>query len=422
MNEKNQMISQLIIALKTGKISASKDLELISFLTKNNSISLENWLSSNSLPEFEINKKIINCLEQIHTKFDLNKLEKDIINNKRIKLTQISIELESYGIHNNTPFEKILAIFKNNCINIQTLSKEELSTHKNSNLIELFLEKNKLNRELKQFDNLVQNKNDNNIIQTNYNVWSSLSGRITSYSPCLQNLPSYYKNYYLPLENNHKLYELDITSAEIIALAHLSKESKVFDLLENKKDIYNFIGQEVFKILPNKVTPEIRKILKAITNGIFLGMSGDSIAQRINSEPFIKNKIDPNKGLIIKNKILSLFPNIKNFLDEIKNKSTLETYLGHEFKVKPNYKNLSFPAQNLVATILKNTLLRLHSKNLLKYVTNIIHDSLIISVPNDKIKSQIKDLFKECLEDTLLKDFKNINIELIKETNLRGEI
>lgn len=185
MNEKNQMISQLIIALKTGKISASKDLELISFLTKNNSISLENWLSSNSLPEFEINKKIINCLEQIHTKFDLNKLEKDIINNKRITLTQISIELESYGIHNNTPFEKILAIFKNNGINIQTLSKEELSTHKNSNLIELFLEKNKLNRELKQFDNLVQNKNDNNIIQTNYNVWSSLSGRITSYSPCL---------------------------------------------------------------------------------------------------------------------------------------------------------------------------------------------------------------------------------------------
>lgn len=422
MNKQNLMISQLAIALKTGKISSSKDLDLIAFLTKNDNVSLENWISSKSANEFEMNKNIIKCLPSIQTKFDFNNLEKNVMFDKKEKLTQISKKLESYGIQNNMPFEKILTIFKNNGINIQTLSKEELSIHKNSYLIELFLEKSKLNRELKQFDNLVQSKNVNNIIQTNYNVWSSLSGRITSYSPCLQNLPSYYKDYYLPLENNHKLYELDITSAEVVALAYLSKESKIFDLLANKEDIYNFIGQEVFKISPNKITPEIRKMLKAITNGIFLGMSGDSIAQRINSEPFIKNKIDADKGLIIKNKILSIFPNIKNFLDEIKHKSTLETHLGHEFKVKPSYKNLSFPAQNLIATILKSTLLLLHSKNLLKYVTNIIHDSLIISVPNDETKSQIKDIFRKCLEDILQKDFKNMNIELIKETKLRGEI
>lgn len=394
MNKEKLMRLQVLIALKTGHITASKNPELIALMTNNGNIDTKSILSSS---EVDLNTSIIPVFENIKTKIDLEKIEEKEVSEKRKRKLEISEKLN---------------------IDISTLPKEKLSANEDLYLIK---ELDKIERELQQFDSLVKSKDDNNIIQTNYNIWSSPSGRITSYSPCLQNLPSYYKDYYLPLEEGHEIYELDIISAEIIALAHLSKEYKIFDLLAKQEDIYSFIAKEVFNISPKKIPHDIRKMLKAITNGIFLGMGGDSIAKRINSEPFVTKKINKERGYDIKKIIFDIFPNIKKFLEEVKNKSTLKTYLGHEFKVKQSYKNLSFPAQNLVATILKSTLYLLEEEGLSKYIVNIIHDSLIISVPNNEVKTRIKDIFKESTECMLPENFENSCIQMIRETKLGGK-
>ncbi|MGL6168563.1 MAG: DNA polymerase, partial [Fusobacteriaceae bacterium] len=237
------------------------------------------------------------------------------------------------------------------------------------------------------------------------------------YSPSLQNLPSHYKNYILPLEEGHSIFELDVVSAEIIALGFISGENKIFEILSEKRDLYAFIGANVFSKTESEITPQMRKVIKGMTNGINLGMVGSSVAKLLNNEKIVLKKLTPRQGELIKQRYQNLFPRIKEYLKEIMESDRLCTAHGHIINTVPSYKNMSFPGQNLVAALLKDAIIQLNENNLFGNVLNIVHDSFIISCSEDQIE-KFKFICQEVFMQMIPADFQDKNIDLLRLTKI----
>lgn len=418
MNRQQRMHIRALLSMKTGNKDSGKSDELANLVTNNGKEidRLEASFPEKSRPEVEITKRISEALARTKIKIDSEALG-GVIEREVMESQEIGKKLfQSYGITENSSEMYKVSILNGMGIPVKNIKKEELMPYKSEPLVETLLRKLKLDESINIFKSL-ENSQKDGIIIPEFSIFGSLSGRIISYSPSLQNFPSHYKNYIQPLEEGHSIYELDVISSEIIALAYLAEEHKIFELLSEKRDIYKFVGSHLFSKTESEITPEIRKVVKTLANGINLGMVGSSVAKYLNGEEIVKKKITPKKGEEIRRKYFDLFPKINKYLKEIIDSEELCTAHGHIIKVTPSYKHMSFPGQNLVAALLKETIIDLHEKNLFDYVVNLVHDSLIISCPDDQIE-KIRSVCQEVFSTMIPDEFKDKNIDLLKLTKI----
>ncbi|MGL5596261.1 MAG: DNA polymerase [Cetobacterium sp.] len=379
----NAILLACIVALKTGKIKASKSKDLVKVMTNSDPNLALSTLEPESKPEIDILNKISPLLSKIELRFEPEGLY-DHYNSLKSSLISINTE-------------KNLCEFQSE--EFKKLDKLEKKKEKETNLLE----------------NLLINKG---IVKPQFHIWGTLSGRIITYSPSTQNFPEYFKGYLLTLNPEDNIYELDIISAEVLALAHLSQENKIFQLFKNGSDIYIYVATQLFDLNSDDITPEIRKISKKIVNGFNLGMGAHTLTEMLYKSGYIAS-LDINIAKQLKNKYFSLFPDIKAFQDKLKEATELTTYFGHKFNVKPSYKHIAFPAQNLIASLLKLIIIDLDTAGLWKHSLNIVHDSIWISC-NEKTMLKIKQIMENRLSEILPEEFKTLpNFEAIKTTLLK---
>ncbi|WP_160309598.1 DNA polymerase I [Rubrobacter aplysinae] len=125
-------------------------------------------------------------------------------------------------------------------------------------------------------------------IHTTLNQTTTSTGRISSDSPNLQNIPvrtelgSRIREAFTA-SPGRKLVVADYSQIELRILAHMSREPALVESFSGGEDVHTRTAAEVFDVRPESVTSELRRRAKMVNFGILYGISGFGLAMRLGN-------------------------------------------------------------------------------------------------------------------------------------------
>lgn len=178
-------------------------------------------------------------------------------------------------------------------------------------------------------------------IHCNFNQLGTSTGRFSSSSPNLQQIPSKYKDIrqmFIPKEGN-VFINCDYSQQEMMAVAALAQDKLMLESFEKGRDIYSHIASIAFNVPyedclefeDDGITVKIegkarRKKAKAIALGIVYGKGVSAIADDLH--------VEVEKAQEIKDSILGAFPELKEYLDRVveycKETGYVKTFYGRK--------------------------------------------------------------------------------------------
>ncbi|MGM0644106.1 MAG: DNA polymerase I [Thermodesulfobacteriota bacterium] len=252
-------------------------------------------------------------------------------------------------------------------------------------------------------------------IHTSFNQSVTATGRLSSSNPNLQNIPvrteegRKIRETFVP-EQGCVLLSADYSQIELRVLAHCAEDAILMDAFRNNEDIHSRTAIEVFEVIPEFVTDDLRRQAKAVNFGIVYGMSayklsGDLGISRKMAQMYIDNYFKRYSG-------------VRRFIDETvetaRKTREVKTLLGRKRKVEEiDAKNantrkfaeriaINTPIQGSAADLIKLAMIRME-KELLKAglksgMILSVHDEIIFEVPENEIEL-VSDLAKEVMEN-----------------------
>lgn len=258
-----------------------------------------------------------------------------------------------------------------------------------------------------------------NRIHTNYNQIGTITGRLSSNDPNLQNIPI--KN-----EDGRKIREAfiaregysivsaDYSQIELRIMAHLSQDPNLVSAFEKGKDIHKVTASEILNKPENEVSQEDRRRAKAVNFGLIYGMSAFGLSRQIN--------VAQSEAQFYIDSYFNRYPTVLDYMTSMKNiaheQGFVETLLGRRLYLsKINSTNkleqkaaeraaINAPMQGTAADIIKIAMI--HIDNFIKtqengqiYLLMQVHDELVFEVKTtvlnemiDKIKFIMENCFK----------------------------
>jgi DNA polymerase-1 len=241
-------------------------------------------------------------------------------------------------------------------------------------------------------------------VHTSYNQTGSVTGRIASSDPNLQNIPIRTElgrqvRRGFVADPGHILLSVDYSQVELRIVAHMSQDQSMMAAFRAGQDIHAATAAAIYSVPIESVSAEQRRHAKAINFGLIYGMSPFGLTRTTDltlaeAEDFV-------------DAYFKRFPGVKRYLDNMRRKATqqgfVETLLGRR-RYFPGLKNqrnrnirmreereaINAPIQGTAADIMKIAMLRvpaaltnagLKSKMLLQ-----VHDELVLECPQEELK------------------------------------
>lgn len=278
-------------------------------------------------------------------------------------------------------------------------------------IIEKILKFRELSKLLTTYtDTLSEKADEKGRIHTTYSQVSVNTGRLSSASPNLQNIPvgSEYglkiKSCFVA-EKGFTLLSFDYSQQELRILAHLTGEEKLIEAFNENRDVHKMTASQLFNTPYEKVTKKERSAAKTINFGIIYGMSSYGLSEGL--------QILVEEASKFINNFYANFPKIKVFYDTyMKNgwkDDVVTTLLGRRRFVKafPQQKFLdnstkrvlmNYPIQGTAAELMKLAMVKIFEKEV-KNDKDIrlllqIHDDLVFEIKDDPdyIKAKAKNI------------------------------
>ncbi len=252
-------------------------------------------------------------------------------------------------------------------------------------------------------------------IHSKFNQTVTMTGRISSTEPNLQNIPMRselgreIRKMFVPTDEGRVLVDADYSQIELRILAHIADDDIMIKAFKNNEDIHTTTAVNVFGLSPEDITPYERSKAKAVNFGIVYGMGAFSLAQDLGiSNKEAKEYID---GYFEK------YHKVKSFMNEViekgKNQGYVETIFGRKRYI-PELKSSNFiqrsaaermamntPIQGSAADIIKIAMVKVYKalkeQNLRSRLVLQVHDELIIEAYKDEEEKVLK-LLKDCME------------------------
>ncbi len=253
-------------------------------------------------------------------------------------------------------------------------------------------------------------------IHTTFNQTVTVTGRLSSSNPNLQNIPvrtdagREIRKVFVASSPDRVLIDADYSQIELRVLSHIAEDERMIEAFKNEEDIHTATASEVFGIPPSMVTKEQRSRAKAVNFGIVYGMSDFGLAKDLN--------IPRKKAKDYIDTYFDRFPGVKNYMDGIIGSAKKEGYVTTIFGRKryiPDIlsKNrnvrqfgertaMNTPIQGSAADIIKLAMIRI-SERLENMDTDAklilqVHDELIIDCPEKDVDS-VKEALREEMEN-----------------------
>ena len=130
---------------------------------------------------------------------------------------------------------------------------------------------------------------DTGRVHSSFNQCGTATGRLSSANPNLQNLPI------RTLEGRRiraafvappgaVLLSADYSQIDLRVLAHYSQDAELLAAFRSGADIHRETAAEIFGVMPELVTGEMRRVAKSINFGIVYGMSSFGLTRQLYSD------------------------------------------------------------------------------------------------------------------------------------------
>jgi DNA polymerase-1 len=255
-------------------------------------------------------------------------------------------------------------------------------------------------------------------IHTNYMQTVAATGRLSSNSPNLQNIPirtekgREIRKAFIPRDKDYQLLAADYSQIELRIIAALSGDEGMIDAFKNGIDIHSVTASKVFDVALEEVDRDMRSKAKTVNFGIIYGISAFGLSQRMN--------IGRKEAKVIIDNYFEKYPGIKKYMDDsiafAKEHGYVETIMKRRRYLKDiNGKNaimrgfaernaINAPIQGSAADVIKVAMINLQKElldqNFKSKLLLQVHDELVFDVYKDEVE-KIKPLIKEKMEQAI---------------------
>ncbi|MBN1179708.1 MAG: DNA polymerase I [Anaerolineae bacterium] len=258
---------------------------------------------------------------------------------------------------------------------------------------------------------------DTGRLHTSYNQTGTVTGRVSSSTPNLQNIPvrtplgrRVRRAFVAP--SGSLLLAADYSQVELRVLAHISGDAGLLAAFRRGEDVHTTTAAAIYDVPLDAVTPDQRRFAKAVNFGLVYGMSAYSLSRSANltlaeAENFVAQ-------------YFGRFPKVREYLDgtilQARNTGYVETLLGRR-RYFPVFKStapgqdqarrraereaVNTPIQGSAADIINLAMLNLYraiwERGLAARMILQVHDELILEVPQAECEV-VSALVREVME------------------------
>ena len=250
-------------------------------------------------------------------------------------------------------------------------------------------------------------------IHTTYEQAAAATGRLSSSTPNLQNIPiradlgrQIRRAFVAPPDN--VLLSADYSQIELRVLAHLSEDASFLAAFAQGHDFHATTAAKVFEVDLQDVTSEMRGRVKQFSYGIAYGMSAFGVSQRLG--------IEVGEAREFIDAYYAQFPGVKAFLDAQVEQARVDGFTTTMFgrrRYLPELQSANFrmravgermalnaPIQGTAADIMKRAMIAVDRALLEEPVARMlltVHDELVFEVPRASL-DRATNLVTECME------------------------
>ncbi len=258
-------------------------------------------------------------------------------------------------------------------------------------------------------------------IHTSFNQTVTATGRLSSSNPNLQNIPireeigRNIRKAFIPGEGK-LLGSFDYSQIELRVLAHISGDEVLIQRFLEGEDIHTSIASEIFRVRPEEVTPEMRRVGKTVNFGIVYGISAYGLSEQL--------KISVSEASEIISRYFSTFKGvyeyILNTLEFVSSNGYVETIFGRKRYIpellnkkhfgnklnlqKPERIAINTPIQGSASDIVKIAMIRLFERlrkeNSRTKLLIQVHDEIVVETPLEDIENDGK-MIKDTMENSV---------------------
>jgi DNA polymerase-1 len=255
-------------------------------------------------------------------------------------------------------------------------------------------------------------------LHTSYNQTGTVTGRISSSDPNLQNIPirtelgRQVRRAFVAAPG-WQLVAADYSQVELRVMAHISGDEGLLGAFARGEDIHASTAAAILGVPLGEVTPDMRRLAKAVNFGLSYGQTAYGLAQatgltQAEAEDFIKAYFER-------------FPKVREYIDRTKALATrqgyVETLLGrrryfpellpgsqatHNVRQAAERMAINAPIQGTAADIINIATIHLHralqERGLRARMILQVHDELVVEAPDEEVTT-VAPLVREVMED-----------------------
>ena len=257
-------------------------------------------------------------------------------------------------------------------------------------------------------------------IHTSFNQLVAATGRLSSSTPNLQNIPvrtelgRRIRAAFVP-EAGRRFLAADYSQIELRILAHVSGEESLIEAFRRGEDIHARTASEVFGVPLDAVTPEQRDIAKTTNFSVIYGVTAFGLSRGLD--------ISPKQAQEFLDRFFARHPKVKAYLartvKEGRERGFVATLLGRRRYLpelrsgNPNLRGFgermatNAPIQGTAADLVKIAMVRmaaeLRAHRLETRMLLQVHDELLFEVPTGEVE-RLQALATEVMESAVSLD------------------
>ncbi len=370
---------------------------------------------------------VLGKMEHTGVAIDVDYLKElsDYMTEKLAELEDLIFQLAGESFNINSPKQVAEVLFDK--LELKTKKKKSRSTSaevleelaQEYEICQYILEHRKFSKLKSTYTDVLPtliSKRDNRI-HTTYNQALTVTGRLSSSNPNLQNIPIRTEEgnkirsaFCAEDKENWLILSADYSQIELRLLAHVSGDEHLIHAFTTGEDIHTMTAAKVFGVGLDEVTKEMRRRAKAVNFGIVYGQSKYGLAKSIG--------ITNDEAQEFIDKYFATYPGVRDYMiNEIEYVNThgyVETIFGRKRYLStelssPNYQIREFaqraainqPLQGTAADLMKMAMIEtdklLSEGNFKTKMIMQVHDELIFEVPKEELED-IKSLVLKAME------------------------
>jgi DNA polymerase-1 len=246
-------------------------------------------------------------------------------------------------------------------------------------------------------------------IHSSYQQAVASTGRLSSSSPNLQNIPirtpegrRIREAFVAP--DGYRIAALDYSQIELRIMAHLSQDKSLLRAFAEGLDVHRATAAEVFGVPDSEVTNDQRRAAKAINFGLIYGMSAFGLGKQLN--------IGRNEAQQYVDLYFERYPGVRQYMEETRSgaheRGYVETVFGRRLYL-PELKSrnaqqrqyaertaINAPMQGTAADIIKRAMIEVDRWLLDKQdearMIMQVHDELVFELREDRVDTMVEEL------------------------------